>query len=183
MTVINSVLGPLETSELGFTLTHEHVWQSAAGINNTYPEFFDRADVIERAVSLLTEARNEGVQTIVDVTTLDLGRDIRLTEDVSRRTGVNVIAATGFWVDIPRIFWEADPTEVAQLFIKEIQEGIEDTGIKAGISGTEGRGPGAEANGRPHHHPYPCYEQDRRVAGQCFRIGRREPEQGVHRPQ
>ena len=40
MTVINSVLGPLETSELGFSLTHEHVWQSAAGINNTHPEFF-----------------------------------------------------------------------------------------------------------------------------------------------
>ena len=133
MTLINSVLGPLETSELGFTLTHEHVWQSAAGINNTYPEFFDRADLIEKAVSLLTEAGNEGVQTIVDVTTLDLGRDIRLTEDVSRRTGVNVIAATGFWVDIPRIFWGVDPTEVAQLFIKEIQEGIEGTGIKAGI--------------------------------------------------
>ncbi len=133
MSVINSVLGPLDTSELGFTLTHEHVWQSAAGVNGSYPEFFDRADVIERAVSLLTEAHNEGVQTIVDVTTLDLGRDIRLAEDVSRRTGVNVIAATGFWVDIPRIFWEADPDEVAQLFIKEINQGIDGTGIKAGI--------------------------------------------------
>ena len=133
MSTINSVLGPLDTSELGFTLVHEHVWQSAAGINNTYPEFFDQAGVVSRAVNQIKEAHEGGVQTIVEVTPMDLGRHIRIIEEVSRRTGANIIAAAGFWIDIPRIFWDADPGEVASLFVKEIQEGIEGTGIKAGI--------------------------------------------------
>tara|TARA_Y100000031_G_scaffold127178_1_gene144690 strand:+ start:810 stop:1124 length:315 start_codon:yes stop_codon:yes gene_type:complete len=104
MATINSILGELDTSELGFTLTHEHIWQSAAGVNATYPEFFDREAIVERAVALLREARDEGVRTAVDVTTMDLGRDIVLTKDVAERSGVNIIAATGFWTDIPRIF-------------------------------------------------------------------------------
>ncbi|HAL49415.1 MAG TPA: phosphotriesterase-related protein [Dehalococcoidia bacterium] len=133
MATINSILGELDTSELGFTLTHEHIWQSAAGVNATYPEFFDREAIVERAVALLREARDEGVRTAVDVTTMDLGRDIVLTKDVAERSGVNIIAATGFWTDIPRIFWGADPDEVAALFVREIEDGIEGTGIKAGI--------------------------------------------------
>ena len=112
MATIQTVLGPMASDNLGFTLTHEHVWQSAAGVNRTYPDFFDRESVVNRAVSQLVEAREEGVQTIVDVTTMDLGRDILLTEDVARRTGLNIIAATGFWTDIPRIFWDANPDDV-----------------------------------------------------------------------
>jgi phosphotriesterase-related protein len=133
MVAINSILGDLDTGDLGFTLTHEHVWQSAAGVNVTYPEFFDRQSIVDKAVAQLREAYEEGVRTIVDVTTFDLGRDVMLTKDVALRSGINVIASTGFYVDIPRIFWGADPDEVAQLFVKEIQVGIEETGIKAGI--------------------------------------------------
>ena len=133
MATVQTVLGPMASDNLGFTLTHEHVWQSAAGVNRTYPDFFDRESVVNRAVSQLVEAREEGVQTIVDVTTMDLGRDILLAEGLARRTGLNIIAATGFWTDIPRIFWDANPDDVAPLFVKEIEEGIEGTGIKAGI--------------------------------------------------
>ena len=112
MVTINSVLGDLDTADLGFTLTHEHVWQSAAGINATYPEFFDRQAVVDSAVTQLRAVHDEGVRTIVDVTPMDLGRDETLTKDVALRSGINVIAATGFWVDVPRIFWDADPDDV-----------------------------------------------------------------------
>jgi len=56
-----------------------------------------------------------------------------LLKDVSQRSEVNVIAATRFWLDIPRIFWDADLDKVAQLFIREIEKGIEGTGIRANI--------------------------------------------------
>jgi phosphotriesterase-related protein len=133
MAVINSVLGPLDTSELGFTLSHEHVLVASAGIQHVYPEFIDREATIEKAVAELTEAYGEGLRTIVDVTTIDLGRDIRMLEEVSRKTGVHIICATGTWRDIPRAFWTATPDMIAPLYIREIQEGIEGTGIKAGI--------------------------------------------------
>jgi phosphotriesterase-related protein len=133
MATINSVLGPIDTSNLGFTLSHEHVVVTSAGIPHVYPDFLDRSGILEQAVHDLTDAYNGGVRTIVDVTTLDLGRDIRLIEEVSRKSGVQIIAATGIWRDIPRVFWTASPDQVARLFVREIEEGIEGTGIKAGI--------------------------------------------------
>ena len=133
MALINSALGPLDTADLGFTLSHEHVLESSAGIQHVYPEFIDREGTIARSVAVFKQARAEGVRTVVDVTTLDLGRDVRLLSQVSRDSGVQFICATGIWLDIPRAFWTATPDEVAPLFIREIQDGIEGTGIKAGI--------------------------------------------------
>ena len=133
MAMVNSVLGPLDTGNFGFTLSHEHVLVSSAGIQQTYPEFIDRAGTIEKAVHDLSEAYQEGIRTIVDVSTLDLGRDIRLLEEVSRRSGVQIIAATGTWLDIPRSFRASTPDMIAPLYIREVEVGIEGTGIKAGV--------------------------------------------------
>jgi len=134
MPTVSSVLGPLDVADLGFTLTHEHVYTASAGILRTYPELFgDFEDLRSQVVSTLTEARNGGVQTLIEVSTLDLGRDVRFFADVSRRTGVNIIAATGIWRDIPRALWNRDPDQIADLFVREIQVGVEGTGIKAGI--------------------------------------------------
>jgi phosphotriesterase-related protein len=133
MPTINSVLGPLDTANLGFTLSHEHVLVTSAGIQHVYPEFIDREGTIKKGVADLREAYREGLRTIVDVTTMDLGRDVKLLRDVSRRSKVNIICATGIWRDIPRVFWSATPDMIAPLFIREIQEGIEGTGIRAGI--------------------------------------------------
>jgi phosphotriesterase-related protein len=134
MATVNSVLGPLDTADLGFTLTHEHVLVASAGIHRTFPELYGALDRLgEEAVKALTEAREGGVQTIVDLSTLDLGRDVRFLAEMSRRSGVNIIAATGIWRDIPRSLWTRSPDEIAALFVREIEVGIEGTGIKAGI--------------------------------------------------
>ena len=133
MTKIQSVLGEIDTSKLGFTLSHEHVVVSSAGIPQIYPEFIRRDESIAEGVRQLSAAKKEGVDSIIDVSTLDLGRDIKLMEQVSRESGVNIICATGTWRDIPRAFWNASSDSVASLYVREIEEGIENTKIKAGI--------------------------------------------------
>jgi phosphotriesterase-related protein len=133
MAMIESVLGPLDTNDMGFTLSHEHILTASAGIQYVYPEFIDRDYTIKRGIADMKAAYAEGLRTIVDVTTLDLGRDIRMLEQVSRESGVNIICATGIWRDIPRAFWVAKPDDIARLFIREIETGIEGTGIKAAI--------------------------------------------------
>lgn len=133
MAMINSVLGPLDTVDLGFTLCHEHILETSAGIPQVYPELVDLEESATKAVADFRLAYSEGVRTIVDVTTIDLGRDVRYLERVSRESGVQIICATGIWLDIPRVFWNMTPDVLAPLFIREIQEGIEGTGIKAGI--------------------------------------------------
>ncbi len=147
MATINSVLGPLDTADLGFTLMHEHLMVAPAGVLQDYPELLG-ADPMGRLVSDLKKAKKGGVNTIVDATTLDLGRDVNLLAEASRRSGVNIIACTGWWLDIPRYFAGVSADQLAGLFIREVEEGISGTDIKAGIlksaSDIEGVTPGAE---------------------------------------
>jgi phosphotriesterase-related protein len=130
---VTTVLGPIDTAKMGFTLSHEHVLISSAGIPHVYPEFIPRRAAVQEAIRRVSEAKSEGIQTIVDLTTMDLGRDIRAVEYVSRVSGVNIIAATGTWLEIPRVFRTADPDDISRLYIREIREGIDGTGIKAGV--------------------------------------------------
>ena len=133
MPTVHTVLGPVETANLGFTLSHEHVGTNAAGLRHTYPEIIDRAGVIEQSTAAMQEVYTAGVRTIVDVTTIDLGRDIEMIQEVSRASGIQIIAATGNHLAVPRPFGDISPSVIAQLYIREIEEGIEGTGIKAGI--------------------------------------------------
>ncbi len=132
MAKINSVLGPLETSKLGFTLMHEHLFYAGHGALSEYPELFVE-NPVELIVSRLKEAKKGGVNTIVDMTTVDLGRDIQLMEKVSRLSGVNIIACSGWWRDIPRFLEGISPDQMAKVFVREIEVGIAGTNIKAGV--------------------------------------------------
>lgn len=133
MSTINTVQGPVDTANLGFTLSHEHVGTNAAGLRHTYPEFIDREGIIEQSTAAMKEAYAEGVRTIVDVSTFDLGRDVRAIEEVSRNSSMQIIVATGNHLAVPRPFGDVSPDVIAPLYIREIEEGIEGTGIKAGI--------------------------------------------------
>ena len=132
MTTINSVLGPLDTASLGFTLMHEHIISTSAGVSRDYPELLG-ARLMERVVGDLKRAKEGGVDTIVDATTIDLGRDVDLLAEASRRSGVNIIACTGWWLDIPRCLAGISADRLAQVFTREIEQGISKTDIRAGI--------------------------------------------------
>jgi phosphotriesterase-related protein len=132
MTTINSVLGPLDTVNLGFTLMHEHMMVASAGVFRDYPELLGE-NPIERVVDALKKAKEDGVDTIVDAATLDLGRNINLLAEASRQSGVNIIACTGWWLDIPRFIAGVSADQMAEIFTREIEQGISGTNIKAGI--------------------------------------------------
>ncbi len=132
MATVNSVLGPIDTDKLGFTLMHEHIMVSSAGI----PQVYDRLlgdDYVERIVQELKRAKAGGIDTIVDATTFDLGRDVTMMTEVSRRSGVNIIVVTGWWLEIPRFLDGVSTDQFADLFTREIEEGIGGTGIRAGL--------------------------------------------------
>jgi phosphotriesterase-related protein len=133
MPTVNTVLGPVETADLGFTLSHEHVGTNAAGLRHTYPEFLDREGLLAQSVAATREAYQAGVRTMIEMSTFDLGRDIGLIQEVSRQSGVQLIAVTGCHLAVPRPFGEVSPDVIARLYIREIEEGIEGTGIKAGL--------------------------------------------------
>jgi phosphotriesterase-related protein len=131
MSMINSVLGPIDTGKLGFTLMHEHVISNGPVAHN-FPELFGPR-YLERIVEKIAEAKKGGVDTIIDATTFDLGRDVNILAEVSRQTGVNIIACSGWWMSLPTYLAGHSPDLYADLFVREIEKGIAGTGIKAGI--------------------------------------------------
>lgn len=132
MPTVETALGPVPAGELGTVLSHEHVLVSMGEDNHHYPWRFDWEATRANAIRELSEAKAGGVDTLIDLTTPDLGRDVEFIRDVSRASGVHVIVATGIWRDIPRSFWTRDIDEIADIFVREIEAGIGDSGIKAG---------------------------------------------------
>ncbi|WP_322797006.1 hypothetical protein [Tepidiforma sp.] len=128
-----TVLGPIDGSRLGVTLSHEHVLVGMGEDNHHYPWRFDWEATRANAVRELSEAKAGGVDTIIDLTTPDLGRDVEFVRDVAQASRMQVVVATGIWRDIPRSFWTRDIDEIADIFVHEIEVGIGRTDIRAGV--------------------------------------------------
>ncbi|MBT6277509.1 MAG: phosphotriesterase-related protein [Chromatiales bacterium] len=133
MTIINTVTGPISPDQLGFTLMHEHVMVGSPNLYRTYPDLFGPPNREERAIAALKRAKAAGVDTFVDATTYDLGRDPELLRVVAEGSGVNIINVAGWWLDVPRFLKGVSANQMAREFIKDIREGFRGTNIKAGI--------------------------------------------------
>ena len=132
--VVQTVLGPIAGDRMGFTAAHEHVLASSTDFLRLWPEYLGgRAQFTSRAIERMKLAKTAGIDTIVDCTTPDLGRDVRLLQEVSRRSGVQIVATTGHWLTPTPSFEARTADELADFFALEIERGMEDTGIKPGV--------------------------------------------------
>ena len=143
MAQINTVRGPIDSSQLGATLMHEHVFVLSTEIMQNFPgDWGDEEKRIADAVARLNELKSRGVDSIVDLTVIGLGRYIPRIERIAQQTEINILAATGIYTynDIPMYFHFRGPgTELGgpemmtDMFVKDIEEGIADTRVKAAI--------------------------------------------------
>jgi phosphotriesterase-related protein len=110
-------------------------------MDQAFPDWFNRQDVLSSAVNELRYTKQLGLQTIVDVTPINLGRDIRLLKEVSEKSGVNIIASTGFYHFDEWFLFGWNIENLVDQLIPEVEEGIQGTDIKPGVikcaSGTE----------------------------------------------
>jgi phosphotriesterase-related protein len=144
MAIVNTVTGPRETSELGQTLMHEHLFVLTPEINRDFPEISwrgDKADRIAQTVEKLKAAKARGIDTIVDLTVLGMDRYIPNIQRVLAEVNMNVIVATGIYTydHLPHFFElhapakPADRDILTEIFVSDIQNGIGDSGAKAAI--------------------------------------------------
>jgi phosphotriesterase-related protein len=133
MSTVETALGPVATAELGPTLMHEHIVTRSPGVHENWPHLFDRATVLRIAEQKMADLHRRGIRAVVDLTTVDLGRDIDLIVAVARRSPVHVIVATGVWWMPQRYFSAHGVDDVAALFIRDITRGIGESGVKAAI--------------------------------------------------
>ena len=135
MAKVETATGAIDTAALGFTLMHEHVYVRTEGLGETFPHLWDRQSRIEQAVAALKEAKAHGVDTIVDLTVLGLGRDVTLVHEIAKKSGMNIIVATGLYTydELPHYFRYRDENHMADLFVRDISDGAQGTEIKAAI--------------------------------------------------
>src|SRR5215475_10689195 len=143
MAQVQTVRGPIDSSQLGTTLMHEHVFVLDTEILQNYPEEWGTEEKrIADAVKRLNELKTRGVDTIVDLTVIGLGRYVPRVQQIAQQTKINIIVATGVYTyhDAPNYFHFRGPGTVlggpelmVEMFVRDIREGIADTGIKAGI--------------------------------------------------
>lgn len=131
--VAQYVCGDVPVEELGLTLMHEHVILRTPGFAENYPSTYPRDSVIDAAAEELAALRQLGLSTLVDLTTVDLGRDAKALEEVSRRSGVNIVASTGAYWYLPMYFQGRSAEKIAQMFVSDVRDGIAGTGIRAGV--------------------------------------------------
>ena len=135
MPTVDTVTGAVDVTALGFTLMHEHVFVLTEGVNANFPHLWDREARMKQAVADLSEAKAHGVSTMVDLTVLGLGRDVAFVREAARQSGMQIIAATGLYTydEVPRYFELRDIDHMVDLFVRDIEVGIQGTDIKAAI--------------------------------------------------
>lgn len=132
---INSVLGKVDVSALGQTLIHEHVitccdWSMRRAFGARY---FESETAVKIAVKKLKEAKAAGIDTIVDGTPVNLGRDITLIRRVAEEASVNVIASTGFYHQQDPALEYFPAEELFDLLCYECEHGIEGQNVYPGF--------------------------------------------------
>jgi phosphotriesterase-related protein len=131
---IQSVTGPVDAADLGSVLCHEHVAASSPGIIRSWPALHGgREALLDRGVRAVAAAKKAGIDTLVDCTTFDLGRDPELLVDVSEATGVTIIASTGCWVDPSATMRARTVDQLAEWFLADLTEGVDGTSVRAGL--------------------------------------------------
>lgn len=133
MPAVNTVRGAIDTSALGRTFMHEHIALGGTDVFAHWPELNDAPTCLEAATARFAELEARGVGTVVDVTPANLGRDIALIEQVQASTSVNIIVATGMYWNVPLYWHGRDPDELADAFVREIEQGIGESPVRAGI--------------------------------------------------
>jgi phosphotriesterase-related protein len=132
VTLLETVSGPVDAGELGLTLVHEHLRISSETLRAQYPHLYDEPAEREQAVAEVRRAMEHGVRTIVDPVAPDFGRDVRLAQHVAEETGIQLLIGTGLgYLPLPEHFARRDADYLADVFVHDIEEGIQGTGVKA----------------------------------------------------
>ena len=136
--VIMTVLGPIPASQMGTTLSHEHVLVDFIGADSTGYHRWDKQDVVIAVKPYLDEIQVHQVSTLVECTPAYLGRDPWILKILSKQTGMHLITNTGYYgahnnLFVPAEFYELTAEELSRIWVDEFENGIEGSGVKPGF--------------------------------------------------
>ncbi len=129
MPLFKTVLGDMPISKLGITLPHEHIccysdylYQMAGD------KYLDKERLLNVAVDYLKSLKEKYfLNTFIDCTPVNIGRDVALLKEVSQKSGVNIICSTGFYYTEEPVLYNASAKLIAEYIVKDAEK------VNAGI--------------------------------------------------
>src|SRR5699024_1613963 len=139
---IETVTGTISIDEMGKTLIHEHFLFGYPGFEGDVTLGpFNQKEAVENAVIAARNMMKNGVETVIDPTPNECGRNPEVLKKVAEITGLQIICATGFYYEgegAPPYFkfrqmLGTAERDIYEMFITEVNDGIAKTGIRPGI--------------------------------------------------
>ncbi len=138
MSSIETVRGPVDVADLGATLMHEHIFvldpEALQNYGRVWGEtYWDEEVRVADAIQKLRRLRAGGISTLVDPTVPGLGRYIPRIQRVNAEVDLNIVVATGAYafLELPGFLGYRSHDQIVELWVREIREGIDGTGVKA----------------------------------------------------
>jgi phosphotriesterase-related protein len=135
---VETVRGPVELHRLGPTLMHEHVFVMQPEPLENYGSvwgapYWDEQARVSDAIAKLRRLRDGGIATFVDPTVPGLGRNIPRIQRINAQVDLNIIVASGVYafLEMPNFLAMRTDDVIVELFVRELREGINDTGVRA----------------------------------------------------
>ena len=134
---VMTVTGPVRPEELGFTLIHEHIFLSLL------MDHLDTNRVLDdpgAARSELQRYKDAGGVTVVDQTNRGLEQQPEAVRRMALETGLLIVLGCGWYREPfydPRLYRES-ANQIADEMIRDVREGIDGSGVRAGIIGELG---------------------------------------------
>ena len=133
MPQVQTVTGPVDADELGLTLIHEHFRGRDEATVFQWPHLHDEEAEYAQALEMARGVQAHGVRTVVEPTAMSLGRDVPFLIRLARETGLNIVPCTGIYTydHLPINLQTRDADFLADLFVHDIEQGIQGTGARA----------------------------------------------------
>ena len=164
---MQTVLGPIDPTELGITVAHEHLllditcytveaehatgraFRNAPITMDMLGDLPSRFQYSLENMRLLDEQtateevlrfRHAGGRSVVDTTSANIARDPLAYARISRATGLNVVMGSGYYVSVslPHDMAEKTVDSIAEEIVRDVTVGVGNTGVKSGIIGEIG---------------------------------------------
>ena len=132
---IQTVKGRVAIDSLGLILPHEHLFTDLRGPH--VPDYAQGqpSTVVRVLDPFLAEAAAVGVTALVECSTGGVGRNVSVLQALAESTPIHIVAPAGVYRDayMPRFLYEMNENDLADLWTKELTEGIDNTSVRAGF--------------------------------------------------
>jgi phosphotriesterase-related protein len=145
---VETVNGPIDAEELGRTLIHEHFRTVDEAARFQFPHLYDERAELEVALADAHAVKGHGIKTVVEPSAMFLTRDAEFSKRVADETGLQIVLATGVYTydHLPQVLLHRSEDQIADIFVHDIEQGIQGTEVKAAFIKCAADEPGVTPN-------------------------------------